>query len=285
MFSRFGSSQWSLQHPFTHTAISSGACVFKIVHWNWLSHDQKLVRWLPMCSQEEHSQHLTLRAQRRICAACGCYSTIFIPKHMCYCSVKRIMEKLVQPFWKVQDQQCHLTSTFFGGFKEVYFVLLSLFLQEFDFHVRWPGVKLLTTLLKQQGPQVQQIVLVCPMGKWSIFYFIFSSCQFSRPLLKSHNFKSVCPAFCATEVVFCQASLLEICDRSSLYSGGGSFFFCCCLTSTYVLVSLKRKGVCQTMLTETANAVYRDVHMHWLQCFAIAARIKPPCCVQWGGCF
>ncbi|XP_040183698.1 general vesicular transport factor p115 isoform X2 [Rana temporaria] len=42
-------------------------------------------------------------------------------------------------------------------------LLLSV-LEEFDFHVRWPGVKLLTTLLKQQGPQVQQIVLVCPMG-------------------------------------------------------------------------------------------------------------------------
>lgn len=39
-------------------------------------------------------------------------------------------------------------------------------LQEFDFHVRWPGVKLLTSLLKQQGPQVQQIILVSPMGKW-----------------------------------------------------------------------------------------------------------------------
>uniref|UniRef100_A0A5F9CBC9 General vesicular transport factor p115 n=1 Tax=Oryctolagus cuniculus TaxID=9986 RepID=A0A5F9CBC9_RABIT len=35
---------------------------------------------------------------------------------------------------------------------------------EFDFHVRWPGVKLLTSLLKQLGPQVQQIILVSPMG-------------------------------------------------------------------------------------------------------------------------
>lgn len=40
-----------------------------------------------------------------------------------------------------------------------------LLLQEFDFHVRWPGVKLLTSLLKQLGPQVQQIILVSPMGK------------------------------------------------------------------------------------------------------------------------
>ncbi|XP_063773019.1 general vesicular transport factor p115 isoform X4 [Pseudophryne corroboree] len=42
-------------------------------------------------------------------------------------------------------------------------LLLSI-LEEFDFHVRWPGVKLLTTLLKQQGTQVQQIILVSPMG-------------------------------------------------------------------------------------------------------------------------
>ncbi|XP_077132599.1 general vesicular transport factor p115 isoform X2 [Ranitomeya variabilis] len=42
-------------------------------------------------------------------------------------------------------------------------MLLSI-LEEFDFHVRWPGVKLLTSLLRQQGPQVQQIILVSPMG-------------------------------------------------------------------------------------------------------------------------
>ncbi|XP_038256373.1 general vesicular transport factor p115 isoform X2 [Dermochelys coriacea] len=42
--------------------------------------------------------------------------------------------------------------------------LLLTFLEEFDFHVRWPGVKLLTSLLKQQGSQVQQIILVSPMG-------------------------------------------------------------------------------------------------------------------------
>ncbi|XP_075947476.1 general vesicular transport factor p115 isoform X3 [Anarhichas minor] len=42
-------------------------------------------------------------------------------------------------------------------------LLLSL-LEEFDFHVRWPGVKLLTVLLKNQGVQVQGIILVSPMG-------------------------------------------------------------------------------------------------------------------------
>ncbi|XP_056266329.1 general vesicular transport factor p115 isoform X2 [Pseudoliparis swirei] len=42
--------------------------------------------------------------------------------------------------------------------------LLLTLLEEFDFHVRWPGVKLLTTLLKNQGVQVQGIILVSPMG-------------------------------------------------------------------------------------------------------------------------
>ncbi|MFT7807616.1 general vesicular transport factor p115 isoform X5 [Arapaima gigas] len=42
--------------------------------------------------------------------------------------------------------------------------LLLTLLEEFDFHVRWPGVKLLTALLKNQCAQVQGIILVSPMG-------------------------------------------------------------------------------------------------------------------------
>ncbi|KAK0153595.1 General vesicular transport factor p115 [Merluccius polli] len=42
--------------------------------------------------------------------------------------------------------------------------LLLTLLEEFDFHVRWPGVKLLTILLKNQCVQVQGIILVSPMG-------------------------------------------------------------------------------------------------------------------------
>ncbi|XP_062851535.1 general vesicular transport factor p115 [Trichomycterus rosablanca] len=42
-------------------------------------------------------------------------------------------------------------------------LVLSL-LEEFDFHVRWPGVKLLTALLKSQCAQVQGIILISPMG-------------------------------------------------------------------------------------------------------------------------
>uniref|UniRef100_A0A6Q2XY07 General vesicular transport factor p115 n=1 Tax=Esox lucius TaxID=8010 RepID=A0A6Q2XY07_ESOLU len=42
--------------------------------------------------------------------------------------------------------------------------LLLTLLEEFDFHVRWPGVKLLTALLKNQCSQVQGVILVSPMG-------------------------------------------------------------------------------------------------------------------------
>uniref|UniRef100_A0A9J8AYR7 General vesicular transport factor p115 n=1 Tax=Cyprinus carpio carpio TaxID=630221 RepID=A0A9J8AYR7_CYPCA len=42
--------------------------------------------------------------------------------------------------------------------------LLLTLLEEFDFHVRWPGVKLLTALLKSQCAPVQGIILVSPMG-------------------------------------------------------------------------------------------------------------------------
>ncbi|XP_039187657.1 general vesicular transport factor p115 isoform X3 [Crotalus tigris] len=62
------------------------------------------------------------------------------------------------------------TEDFGSQFTEIFIkqhenvTLLLTYLEEFDFHVRWPGVKLLTVLLKQQSPQVQQIILVSPMG-------------------------------------------------------------------------------------------------------------------------
>ncbi|XP_061130478.1 general vesicular transport factor p115 isoform X1 [Syngnathus typhle] len=42
--------------------------------------------------------------------------------------------------------------------------LLLTMLEEFDFHVRWPAVKLLTALLRNQCVQLQSIILVSPMG-------------------------------------------------------------------------------------------------------------------------
>jgi len=36
--------------------------------------------------------------------------------------------------------------------------------QEYDFHVRWPTVKLLTILLTNKCKDVQECILVYPMG-------------------------------------------------------------------------------------------------------------------------
>lgn len=63
---------------------------------------------------------------------------------------------------QADDLGAQFTDTFVQDPEHV--TLLLTLLEEFDFHVRWPGVKLLTALLKNQGPQVQGIILVSPMG-------------------------------------------------------------------------------------------------------------------------
>ncbi|KAM7009065.1 general vesicular transport factor p115 isoform 4-T4 [Tautogolabrus adspersus] len=63
---------------------------------------------------------------------------------------------------QADDLGAQFTDTFIQDPEHV--TLLLTLLEEFDFHVRWPGVKLLTALLKNQGVQVQGIILVSPMG-------------------------------------------------------------------------------------------------------------------------
>ncbi|KAG8014715.1 hypothetical protein GBF38_003325, partial [Nibea albiflora] len=64
---------------------------------------------------------------------------------------------------QADDLGAQFTDTFIQDPEHV--TLLLTLLEEFDFHVRWPGVKLLTALLKNQGVQVQGIILVSPMGE------------------------------------------------------------------------------------------------------------------------
>uniref|UniRef100_H3D0E3 General vesicular transport factor p115 n=1 Tax=Tetraodon nigroviridis TaxID=99883 RepID=H3D0E3_TETNG len=66
------------------------------------------------------------------------------------------------PQKQVDDLGAQFTDQFIQDPEHV--TLLLTLLEEFDFHVRWPGVKLLTALLKNQGPQVQGVILVSPMG-------------------------------------------------------------------------------------------------------------------------
>ncbi|XP_038837766.1 general vesicular transport factor p115 isoform X2 [Salvelinus namaycush] len=61
-----------------------------------------------------------------------------------------------------EDLGVLFTDKFLGDSESV--TLLLTLLEEFDFHVRWPGVKLLTALLKNQCNQVQGVILVSPMG-------------------------------------------------------------------------------------------------------------------------
>ncbi|XP_029950240.1 general vesicular transport factor p115 isoform X2 [Salarias fasciatus] len=70
------------------------------------------------------------------------------------------------PDENAQKQADDLGAQFTDKFIEdpEHITLLLTLLEEFDFHVRWPGVKLLTSLLKNQGVQVQGIILVSPMG-------------------------------------------------------------------------------------------------------------------------
>lgn len=42
--------------------------------------------------------------------------------------------------------------------------LVLTLLEEFDFKVRWPALKLLTHLLSNRPKDIQEIVLVSPMG-------------------------------------------------------------------------------------------------------------------------
>ncbi|XP_062386658.1 general vesicular transport factor p115 isoform X2 [Sardina pilchardus] len=63
---------------------------------------------------------------------------------------------------QVDDVGAQFTERFIQDPENI--TLLLTLLEEFDFHVRWPAVKLLTALLKNQCAQVQGIILVSPMG-------------------------------------------------------------------------------------------------------------------------
>ncbi|KAL8165953.1 UNVERIFIED_CONTAM: Vesicle-mediated ER to Golgi transport protein, partial [Gekko kuhli] len=89
--------------------------------------------------------------------------------------------------------------------------LLLTYLEEFDFHVRWPGVKLLTTLLKQQGPQVQQVILVSPMGVSRLMDLLADSREVIRNdwLCSEEPFDMNC--------FHCMGTTFLMCSYSSLY--------------------------------------------------------------------
>uniref|UniRef100_A0A8C7JIB0 General vesicular transport factor p115 n=1 Tax=Oncorhynchus kisutch TaxID=8019 RepID=A0A8C7JIB0_ONCKI len=86
-------------------------------------------------------------------------------RYVCVCGFM-IKSFILIPYENAQKQEEDLgvlfTDKFLGDSENV--TLLLTLLEEFDFHVRWPGVKLLTALLKNQCNQVQGVILVSPMG-------------------------------------------------------------------------------------------------------------------------
>uniref|UniRef100_A0A8K9UPT1 General vesicular transport factor p115 n=1 Tax=Oncorhynchus mykiss TaxID=8022 RepID=A0A8K9UPT1_ONCMY len=84
---------------------------------------------------------------------------------VCVCGFM-IKSFILIPYENAQKQEEDLgvlfTDKFLGDSENV--TLLLTLLEEFDFHVRWPGVKLLTALLKNQCNQVQGVILVSPMA-------------------------------------------------------------------------------------------------------------------------
>ncbi|XP_071634792.1 general vesicular transport factor p115-like [Temnothorax longispinosus] len=58
--------------------------------------------------------------------------------------------------------------------------LLLTFLEEFDFRVRWPALKLLTHLLANRSKDIQEIILVSPMGVSKLMDLLSDSRKVTR---------------------------------------------------------------------------------------------------------
>lgn len=58
--------------------------------------------------------------------------------------------------------------------------LVLSFLEEYDFRVRWPAVKLLTSLLENKPKEIQDIVLVSPMGVSKLMDLLLESREVIR---------------------------------------------------------------------------------------------------------
>ena len=68
-------------------------------------------------------------------------------------------------------------------------LLLSL-LEEYEFHVRWPTVKLLSLLLKNRGKDLQERVLESPMGISKLMDLLSDSREIIRNDVSSEAFCS-----------------------------------------------------------------------------------------------
>jgi hypothetical protein len=127
------------------------------------------------------------------------------------------------------DEQKNLPADITTQFTEVYIknkeniALLIHLLDEFDFHIRWPTVKLLNVLIKNCTKQMQECILVSPMAISKLMDLLQDSREIIRNdtlivlqnLTKSHSNIQKIVAF---ENGF--ERLLEIIDNEGANDGG-----------------------------------------------------------------
>lgn len=58
--------------------------------------------------------------------------------------------------------------------------LILSYLEEYDFRVRWSAIKLLTTLLANKTKEIQEIVLISPMGVSKLMDLLIDSREVIR---------------------------------------------------------------------------------------------------------
>lgn len=69
--------------------------------------------------------------------------------------------------------------------------LVLTLLEEFDFNVRWPALKLLMYLLTNRPKDIQEIILVSPMGVSKLMDLLSDSREVIRNDVYSHNIKTL----------------------------------------------------------------------------------------------
>uniref|UniRef100_A0A672LCQ6 General vesicular transport factor p115-like n=1 Tax=Sinocyclocheilus grahami TaxID=75366 RepID=A0A672LCQ6_SINGR len=151
------------------------------------------------------------------------------------------------------DLGARFTEEFIGEPDNI--TLLLTLLEEFDFHVRWRGVKLLTVLLKSQCAPVQSIVLVSPMGDYlPMVALIF--CHIKHSLFPGWIEAAPCRvrmSSCALSLQLVRVMVSPVNSPGATASCQRAMFQCGLLQQLCTI--LMATGVPADILTETINTV------------------------------
>uniref|UniRef100_A0A672LG19 General vesicular transport factor p115-like n=1 Tax=Sinocyclocheilus grahami TaxID=75366 RepID=A0A672LG19_SINGR len=144
------------------------------------------------------------------------------------------------------DLGARFTEEFIGEPDNI--TLLLTLLEEFDFHVRWRGVKLLTVLLKSQCAPVQSIVLVSPMGDTRSEIRLKSWAEFG-----GCSWKAPGGGACALSLQLVRVMVSPVNSPGATASCQRAMFQCGLLQQLCTI--LMATGVPADILTETINTV------------------------------